>query len=97
MAHKIRWSPKATSDFEDICNYINKDSEYYAVIFAKKINLIVKFIPQFPKSGRIVPEYNDDNLREKIFENYRIVYRIKEDFIEIVAICHGAKLLGNIF
>jgi len=43
-----------------------------------------------------VPEYGNENLREKIYENYRIVYRTKEEVIEIVAICHGAKQLENI-
>lgn len=38
----------------------------------------------------------DENLREKIFENYRIVYRLKKDVVEIVAICHGAQPLRNI-
>ena len=96
MAYKIRWSPRAASNFEDICNYIARDSEFYAAIFAKKINAIIESIPQFPKAGRIVPEYEDKNLREKIYENYRIVYRLKEEFIEIVVICHGAKTLDNI-
>lgn len=95
MAAKIRWAPRAASDFEDICNNIAKDSEFYATLFAKKIIAIIKNIPQFPKAGRIVPEYRDENLREKIYENYRIVYRIRGDIIEIVGICHGAKPLDN--
>jgi plasmid stabilization system protein ParE len=93
MAYKIKWSPRATSNFEDICNYIGNDSKYYASLFAKKVNALIKAIPKFPKAGRIVPEYGDENIREKIHENYRIVYRLKEGFVEIVAICHGAKLL----
>jgi addiction module RelE/StbE family toxin len=96
MAYQIKWSPRAASNFEEICDYIAKDSELYAALFAKKINAMVKALPQFPKSGRKVPEYSNENLREKIFKNYRIVYRIKEDVIEIVAICHGAKLLEDI-
>jgi len=66
MAYKIRWSPRAASNFEDICNYIAKDSKYYASLFAKKVNAIIKTIPQFPRAGRVVPEYNNENLREKI-------------------------------
>ena len=96
MAHQVRWSPRAVSHFEEICNYIAIDSEHYARLFAKKINLIVKTIPQFPNAGRIVPEYKDENLREKIYQNYRIVYRIRAEIIEIVAICHGAKPLKDI-
>ncbi|MCJ7784294.1 MAG: type II toxin-antitoxin system RelE/ParE family toxin [Desulfobacterales bacterium] len=96
MALKIKWSPRAASNLEEICNYIAKDSEYYSILFAKKIINIVKAIPQFPKSGRIVPEYKDDSLREKIYGSYRIVYRLKADVVEIVAICHGSRSLDRI-
>ena len=96
MAYRVKWSPKAASHFEGICDYIANDSKYYAVLFAKKVVAIVKSLPQFPKAGRIVPEYNDQNLREKICGNYRIVYRINEEVIEIVAICHGSRLLENL-
>lgn len=93
MAYKIRWSPRAASNFEEICDFIAKDSEHYAALFAKRLNTVIKTIPNFPRSGRVVPEFNDENLREKIYESYRIVYRLKNEFVEIVAICHGAKLL----
>ena len=93
MVKKIRWSPKAVDSFIEICNYISQDSEYYASIFAQKINSIIKNLPLFPQSGRIVPEYQDKNLREKIFQNYRIVYRLKDDFIEVVTISHCARQL----
>jgi len=63
MALKIKWSPRAASNLEEICDYIAKDSEYYASLFAKRVTAIVKAIPQFPKSGRIVPEYKDESLR----------------------------------
>lgn len=93
MAHKIIWSPRSVANLEDIFNYIAKDSTQYATFFANKIFGIVANLPQFPLSGRIVPEYRDENLREKIYENYRIVYRLKSDFIEIVTICHSAQIL----
>lgn len=63
MAYKIKWSPRAASNFEDICAHIGKDSEYYASLFAKKVTALIKAIPQFPKAGRIVPEYGDENIR----------------------------------
>jgi len=94
MAAKIIWSPRAVTDLEDTCNYIARDSQRYTSIFASNVISIVKRIPQFPKAGRIVPEYNDPNLREKIYGNYRIVYRIKLDAIEIVAIHHGARIFN---
>jgi len=55
---------------------------------------MVKALPEFPQSGRIVPEYRNENIREKIYKHYRIIYRIKNNSIEIVAIYHGSRLLS---
>ena len=73
-----------------------KDTEHYARLFALRVIALIETIPNFPKAGRIVPEYQRDSLREIIFQNYRIVYRISHEVIEIVAIVHGARLLPDI-
>jgi toxin ParE1/3/4 len=93
---KIIWSPRAANDLEEICNFIARDSDHYARQFAQKVLEIVQIIPDFPKSGRIVPEYQRESLREKIFLNYRIVYRTRNSTIEIVAISHGARILEGV-
>ena len=93
---KLIWSPKATAGLEEICEYILKDSEHYAKLFAQRIVALVETIAEFPMAGRIVPEYQRDDLRERIFQNYRIVYRVKPEMVEIVAIVHGARLLPEL-
>ncbi len=70
-----------------------KDSEYYARVFAQGVINAIERLLIFPESGRIVPEYNRKDLREIIFQNYRIVYRIKSDAVEVVTITHGARLM----
>lgn len=62
MAFRIIWSPRASNHFEEICEYISIDSQTYASIFAKNVFKVVENIQLFPKSGRKVPEYNDENL-----------------------------------
>ena len=96
MAGTIRWSPRAISQLEAICEHIARDSEPYAALFARRIMGLVKSIPQFPKAGRVVPEYGNPDLREKIYNNYRIVYRLNNETVEIVVITHGARLLEEI-
>jgi plasmid stabilization system protein ParE len=44
-------------------------------------------------SGRKVPEYDAEDLRELIEKPYRIIYRIKADQIDIIAVIHGARLM----
>ena len=93
---EVTWSPRAILELEDICHYIANDSQYYAALFAQRIINLVENIHDFPLAGRIVPEYQRDNLRERLFQNYRVVYRISQYKIEIVSIVHGARLLSGL-
>ena len=45
-----------------------------------------------PLSGRVVAEVGDESLREVIYGNYRIVYRVRQDLVEIATVFHGARL-----
>lgn len=92
---RIIWSPDAAADLEEICDYIAKDSEYYARVFAQGVIKAIERLMVFPESGRVVPEYKQKDIREIIFQNYRIVYRIKPEAVEIVTFTHGAKLMGD--
>jgi len=62
-------------------------------MFARRVVASVERLRQFPRLGRVVPEYGRDDLREIIYQRYRIVYRLEGEGIEIAAVCHGAKLL----
>jgi len=42
-----------------------------------------------------VPEYRDPNLRELICHNYRVVYRVLEDAVEVASIIHAARPLKD--
>ncbi|MBI9104457.1 MAG: type II toxin-antitoxin system RelE/ParE family toxin [Spirochaetales bacterium] len=92
---KIVWSEEAIKDIEEIISYISKDSELYAVNFASKIIGSVDSLRVYPEIGRIVPEFNNSEIREIIYRNYRIVYRISGKTIEIVTIFHGSKLING--
>ena len=92
---RIIWSPDAAADLEEICDYIAKDSEHYARVFAQGVINAIERLLLFPESGRVVPEYGQKDIREIIFQNYRVVYRIKPDAVEIVAITHGARLMED--
>ena len=88
---KIRWTVGARRDLNEIVNYIGEDSPAYAINFAERIILAVDRLETFPKLGRIVPEYQDTNIRELIVGNYRVVYRIQGNHIGIAAIAHASR------
>ena len=44
--------------------------------------------------GRLVPEANRDDVRELIFQGYRIIYRTKPYRVQIIAVIHGSRNLA---
>ena len=93
---KIEWAEPAISDLQHIRDYIAKDSEYYAASFVSRIIDRIDILPEFPEMGRIVTEQNDKNIRELIYQKYRIVYRVEKERILILAIIHGSRDLSAI-
>lgn len=93
MAYEVEWSPRAIEDVEAIANYIAADSIVYAAAVVKKILEVTRRLARFPLAGRIVPEFDDENIREQFAYSYRIIYRVQGETITIAAIIHGKRLL----
>ena len=90
---RIEWIERSLEDLNEIHDYIARDSKTYANLFIKKLYDAVQKLKEFPKMGRIVPEINILSVREIIFQNYRIVYRIINNNVEIITIFYGSRLL----
>ncbi len=91
---EIRWTVQALDDVEAIACYIARDSSHYAQLFAVKAFDAVQRLQAFPESGRTVPEINQPDIREIILGNYRIIYRLTNNLVEILTVFHSARLLG---
>lgn len=90
---KLIWTEFAVEDLKSIHEFISQDSKVYADRFIEKIISRVDQLEHYPQSGRIVPEFNKESLRELIEGNYRIIYLIHPDFIAITRVHHSAKQL----
>lgn len=91
---RLNWTELSINDLNNIAEFISKDSVKYAVIQIKRIRERARLIKTQPFAGRIVPETNNDSIRELILGNYRIIYKIiSEERIDILTVHHSAKLL----
>jgi len=90
---QVSWSPSSLLDLDSIAEFIARDSAHYASLFVQSIVAHVEKLSECPRSGRVVPEYGREELREFIFENYRIVYRVRGELIEIATVVHGSRQL----
>ncbi len=93
MAHEVVWSPRALEDVEAIAIYIAADSTAYAAAVVRKILNTTRKLSRFPFIGRVVPEFDDENIREQFAYSYRIIYRIQDQTCTIAAVIHGKRLL----
>lgn len=92
----IEWSLRARTDLRDLKAYIAKDSPYYARRFTDRIITSVEKLVDHPKMGRPVPEAEGRNeVRELIYQGYRIIYMAQPGRIFIVTILHGSRDLAT--
>ncbi|MBH0201473.1 MAG: type II toxin-antitoxin system RelE/ParE family toxin [Nitrospira sp.] len=94
---QVRWSLTAGTDLQEIEDFIARDSVLHAITFVDYIVESAETFLKTPLIGRVVPEFNRQDLREVIFRGYRIVYLVQNDEVLILRVVHGARdLLGLI-
>lgn len=90
----INWTYQAADDLKNISDFIAVDSHKFSKIHIKRIKERVNILKNFPLSGRIVPEVKNENIRELIFGNYRIIYRfISDERVDILTVFHSSRIL----
>jgi addiction module RelE/StbE family toxin len=92
---KVEWTNRALAHLLDIYEYIAQDSPMYAKRTIDNLTRRSEQIGQHPQSGRVVPEYETDDIREVIEGEYRLIYRIKPDQIDVIAVVHSRRNITN--
>lgn len=89
---EVIWTKQAIEMVNEFANYIAQDNYTTAKQWALELMSKTDKLADHPRLGRIVPEYEEETLREIIVGNYRLPYRIKEDEIYIEAIWHVRQI-----
>jgi addiction module RelE/StbE family toxin len=90
---KIFWTKEALLRLQDIEEYISRDNSTVAIEFVEKVISTAETLIDNPEKSRIVPELSLGNIRELIYKNYRIVYLVKKNMIDILTVFEGYQLL----
>ena len=95
MAYQVTWLPAAIDDLDAIAAYIAADSPAHAAAVVAHTLDCASELVRFPQSYRRVPEWDDDAIRQRIVYSYRLIFRICDEVIEVLAVIHGARLLPD--
>ncbi len=88
---KVVWTEVAVGHLQAIHEYMAQTSPAYAQRVVDKLTRRSQQISAFPFSGRVVPEYELDDVRQIIESAYRIIYLIKDEQIEILSVLHTSR------
>jgi toxin ParE1/3/4 len=88
---KVEWTDAALEQLWAIHEYLAQSSPEYAQRVVDRLTRRTQQIRNFPLSGRVVREFDVPQIREVIEGPYRIIYYIKPDQIDVLAVIHGAQ------
>ena len=92
--YKITFAVSAVRDLENIRKwYMQQDVPDVGIRLLREVISQVERLEDFPESGRIVPEFGLDRLREIIHPPFRIVYRLENHRVRIVRIWRSERQL----
>ena len=94
---QVVWANAAIADLQRLREYFTPASPRFAEKLMDQLIARTRMLADFPQSGRMVPEFENTQLREVRSGNYRIIYRLERiDKVEIARIFHRAQLLEEL-
>jgi toxin ParE1/3/4 len=97
VAFAIAWAEVAVEDLDEVADFIARDSRYYASAMVREARLAAQSLRRFPYRGRVVPESGDPQVRELFIRDYRLIYRVLDDKVVVLAFIHGARDLAALW
>lgn len=93
----IRWSSQARKDLEALSDHLREVAPAYAERFEEQVFEATRRLEVFPRSGRVIPEAEEEQLREVIYRDYRIMYHVSEadDEVLTLTVLHSSRQFGG--
>lgn len=87
---RIRWTPSAAADLQQISDYLTEHSPHYRAATMQKLYNGIHVLKQWPHRGR---QGVEPGTRELLFPPlpYIAVYRARTEDVEILRIYHAAQ------
>jgi addiction module RelE/StbE family toxin len=93
----IIWTDEAINDLRAIKEYLDRvAAPEIAQRFCLALLAAPDRIKRFPQSGQVVPEFREEDIREVLFQDYRIIYQVGDGACYIRTVVHGSRDLQRL-
>lgn len=90
---EVIFTDRFLSWLEKYTDYIALDDIPTALDWSNSIFDSCERLSEQPEIGRIVPEYNRDDIREIILGKYRLIYEYDSNRVVMLTIWHTSQIL----
>jgi len=84
---RIIYTTEAKKQLLQIKQYISQDNPPRAISYLKQIKTKIEILGKYPYIGKINATMDIHSIREFIVFGYKVIYKINEKSITILAIC----------
>lgn len=90
---ELTWARRAIRDLDDIESYIGRDDPGAAERWIERLITLAESLPAAPLRGRMVPQFGRGDIREVFQASYRLIYRVTDTRLEVLAVIEGHRRL----
>jgi plasmid stabilization system protein ParE len=87
----VAWSESAQTALDEVIAYIHQDSPGNARRVLVAALKAAASLETLAERGRIVPELGDPDIRELLVFRFRLLYRVSNDRVTVVAFLRGVR------
>ena len=92
---RVNWTIPSLANLLSIREYISINNPMNAERFiAELFDSVDSQLHDFPRSGRKIPDKNNEDYREIIYGNYRIMYRVFTEEVRVLAVRNSKQLFA---
>jgi len=88
---RVVLSAQAKADLREIAFYIARHNKVRAISFVRELQQKATEIGEMPRAFPIVPRYEHQGVRRRVYRNYLIFYRVETGRVLVIHILHGAR------
>jgi toxin ParE1/3/4 len=90
----VRWAQAASLDVIEIVEFIKRDRPDAARKLGRNLLFEGTRLNRNPRLGKVVPELLEKGIadyRQVVVSSYRLIYAIRTEFIDVVAVMDGRR------
>lgn len=91
---RVRWTKTAQKQLLELFIYVAEERPKAARTLVSRLKAAARELGAQPLRGRMVPEFDDPSIRERLVKPYRLLYTVQSD-VFILALYHGRQLLPD--